>query len=1016
MKKLALFFSALLLILITNVIIAQTGPGGVGNATNNAIWLDGNIVTLGTSPNISTWNDQSGNGNNFTQATSTNQPSVVTYNGFRGVRFDGGDWLRTGGIAALNTNTNTQFIVYSGFSANHTGMLYEGGFAQSSQFFRTFRSNGNVRAWVLNNSGGIVDNITTQSSTFQIVNSVWDGNTQAYTSFKDGSLIGSKSGANGNPTGNFINTIGAATNNGFRFNGDMGEVIIYNTALNTAERNIVDNYLAAKFILTIANDLYSYDGLGTTHRNELIGIGQETDGNNLVAKGKGIVQLSAASLNNGAYILSGHNNISLSNTLTDVPATILGGSRIERTWRVGATGTLNPITVSFDVASLPLSAGSYYLLVESNNGIFNDGGVISYGPFADVGGVVTFSGVTLADGDYFTIATGNATAIQSIKTGFWDVASTWNCNCVPGVLDDVRISAGHTVAIRTTVSINDITIDGILNSQQVSNFNVKGDYTIGATGSVVHKTVLFSGSVTQNLTNNSATTASFPTLVINNAANVIVQAGQFSITNSVQIPQGTFQNLGGVVTLRSTATNTAVALNIVGNFSGNFVVQRYISSRNANWADLSAPVAGATLGDWDSDQTGTVPELFMSGVGGVSGNAGGFVSVVRWDAPTQAYIDITDTNYVLVPGEAVELFLGDDLTSFNAKTIDTYGTPNSGNVAVTVSNAFNLVGNPYQAWINWTSLTKPTLQSAYHIFNTTTGTFDTKTNGSIPPHQGFWVESIGSGTLTFTESAKNGSGSSAFFRTSTNDDDVSFPAIDDEAFMNIGEEPFEFTEVQLKVKSDINPYNHTLKLRMNNLASVNHDYHDGLFLPSRVLEAPSIITYSANSNKKLALSSFNFQDEITMPIAVEVGISGKYIIEAINFENLANDYAVMELTDTKTGKVYDLTAQKEISIIFDEFENGERFSLQLSNNKANASSSFISDVTIYKSNEITVIELDNEQSYTVSVYNALGQRIVEDQLVSNTDRVELLNASLAKGLVVIKVTSNNGEKVQKLIY
>ena len=138
-------FFTLLLVLSAPCLFAQTGPGGVGNSSNNVVWLDGNIVTTGTHPDIATWPDQSGNGNDFTQGTSTRQPRIVTYSGFNGVRFDGGDWLRTGGIAALNTNTNTQYIIYNGYRPNHLGMLYEGAYSQSSQFFRTFRVFWNVQ-------------------------------------------------------------------------------------------------------------------------------------------------------------------------------------------------------------------------------------------------------------------------------------------------------------------------------------------------------------------------------------------------------------------------------------------------------------------------------------------------------------------------------------------------------------------------------------------------------------------------------------------------------------------------------------------------------------------------------------------------------------------------------------------------------------------------------------------------------------------------------------------------------
>ena len=125
----------------------------------------------------------------------------------------------------------------------------------------------------------------------------------------------------------------------------------------------------------------------------------------------------------------------------------------------------------------------------------------------------------------------------------------------------------------------------------------------------------------------------------------------------------------------------------------------------------------------------------------------------------------------------------------------------------------------------------------------------------------------------------------------------------------------------------------------------------------------------------------------------------------------------MELTDTKTGKVYDLTSINEVEVLIDEYETGERFSLRLSNQVTNTVNGMDQQIAIYKSNEVTVIEFDDvEQNYVVSVYNALGQKIIEDQMVSNTNRFELPNSSIDKGLVIIKVSSNKGEIVQKLTY
>src|SRR5690606_500642 len=146
----------------------------------------------------------------------------------------------------------------------------------------------------------------------------------------------------------------------------------YNKILNSAERNILSNYLSTKYNIAIANDYYSYDA---SHGNELFGIGQEADGANPIAQGTGIVEFSNASaLTNGSYLLSGHNNGSLTLTNNDVPASIAGGSRVRRVWRADVTGSLGTVDVVVDVTSLTLAPGQYYLLVESNNGVFNDGG------------------------------------------------------------------------------------------------------------------------------------------------------------------------------------------------------------------------------------------------------------------------------------------------------------------------------------------------------------------------------------------------------------------------------------------------------------------------------------------------------------------------------------------------------------------------------------------------------------------------------------------------------------------
>ena len=986
----------LLLTLGSFSIIAQTGPGGVGNSTNNVFWLDGNLVTVGTHPNITSWTDQSGNGNNFSQATSTKQPTVVNYFSFKAVSFNGQNWLNTAGISALNTNTHSQFIVYNGNKANHTGMLYENSFTQSNQLIRTFRtSTGSVRSWVLNSTGGIVANITTNSSAFQMVSSVWDGNAQTFNSFKNGTSIGSQVGANANPTGNYKNSIGAASNGAYPFTGDMGEVIVYNTVLNSSQRTIIDNYLASKYSIAISNDKYSYDA---THKYQVIGIGEEADGNNLTAQGAGIVELSVGSLTTGDYILTGHNNTSLSTNTNDVPVDIAGGSRLSRTWRVDVTGSTSTADVVVDVSSLTLPTGSYYLLVESANGIFNDGGVVEYGPFADVAGLVTFSGVSFADGDYFTIASGSNVGITSAQTGYWDVASTWSCSCVPSSTDSVVISSGHTITTRYNTYIKHLLVNGTLNTL-ITELSLNGNLTIAGTGNATIKTLYFDGAQAQNLTNLSANTIPITVLRVTNNNSLNLYSGAFKITNLMVATSGQINNVSSTVTLASTATQTAVIFGSAG-YTGQFILQRYISQRNAGWGDLSSPVSNNHLSDWDSNPTHTVRELYMCGVNGISGTCGTWNSVYSFDAATQTYPAITDTNYVLTPGTGIELWLADDNDFLYNTTFDSRGTPNYGNVAVPVLNSWNLVGNPYQAFVNFNSLTKPTINSTYYIWSTASGTYDAKTAGQIPPHQGFYVESVGAGTLTFTEASKNYSASSIFYKT-TPQEDV---------------EPYTFTEAILKVKNNQLSYAHELKLRINELAKTTLDEFDASFLPSRIVAAPSITAFSEKSNKPLAIVSFNPTNEVIVPISIKTGVSGQLTIEAINFENFTNVYKNVTLVDTKTNTFYNLKTQKELTVDLTTEEDDARFELRLSNNLAVAS---IGDfnVIIYKNQEFTIIETsDFVEGYTVSIVNVLGQKVMDDMVNTTTNRLLIPNSLLPKGVNLITVKDKNNSIVKKLIY
>ena len=91
MKNICLLVIAISFVCFSGQINGQNGPGGIGNSTDNILWLDANNLSLNDGDPVSTWADTSGNGNNATQISASNQPTFNTnvLNGFPAITFDG---------------------------------------------------------------------------------------------------------------------------------------------------------------------------------------------------------------------------------------------------------------------------------------------------------------------------------------------------------------------------------------------------------------------------------------------------------------------------------------------------------------------------------------------------------------------------------------------------------------------------------------------------------------------------------------------------------------------------------------------------------------------------------------------------------------------------------------------------------------------------------------------------------------------------------------------------------------
>ncbi|MGY6561237.1 MAG: hypothetical protein ACXITV_03960 [Luteibaculaceae bacterium] len=423
--------SLILALLIAQVIFAQTGPAGVGNASSNNIWLSADFGVFSdaaaTTPAVNNssvlrWNDRSGNGRNATVAAA-NAPTLrnSTSNNAPGIRFDGNQFIDTPAPGILENSGYTYLIAFRDTAVGTGGtndgnghfILDRPSATNSLVSLKQVATPNNYFYQKRNNSGGGLGGVrssTLINSNFKIINMRRNYNVN-YQLFYDNQLQGTLAETDGLKTPPPLRIGRHATTGNGGIRGFINELIVFNFPLNTAQTIILNNYLAAKYgAPLLANDVYTMDNPANGNFDfEVAGIGR-VDATNLHtdAQGSGLVRINSASnLDDGEFLLWGHDNGSLENKNTSDVDGALIESRLGRVWRVSEVGDVGTVTLSFDVSGFtPLVGSDLRLLIDRDGDGFADNDITPItGTF--VGGVVTFAGVNLENGDRFTLGSIN---------------------------------------------------------------------------------------------------------------------------------------------------------------------------------------------------------------------------------------------------------------------------------------------------------------------------------------------------------------------------------------------------------------------------------------------------------------------------------------------------------------------------------------------------------------------------------------------------------------------------------
>lgn len=233
-----------------NYTVSLTAPKIYGGNTLR-IWLRADSLALTDGAQIATWPDDSATGNSPTQATPANRPIYRTniVNGNPVGRFTSASTTSMFNTltSVSSTGSSSFFIVMSIASNAVTGNFYTVG-AGGAEFF--ISATPNTRLVLNKNAGG--NNYTSTAdiglNKFTAIATVQVGTATSITEFWNGDVKGS-----GVPSQTYAPGGNNTISNG-SFNGDIAEVLYFDTALSATETNKIFCYLNTKYDLaSVAN-------------------------------------------------------------------------------------------------------------------------------------------------------------------------------------------------------------------------------------------------------------------------------------------------------------------------------------------------------------------------------------------------------------------------------------------------------------------------------------------------------------------------------------------------------------------------------------------------------------------------------------------------------------------------------------------------------------------------------------------------------------------------------------------
>ncbi|WPP48869.1 T9SS type A sorting domain-containing protein [Catalinimonas niigatensis] len=520
-KSLLVLLSLISLLTTQKTASAQTGPAGVGNASGtsgqpeNIMWLDASDITgITVGDDLNSWLDKSGNGNNLGASPypGSTYPSLQSTGSFKYLNFlENSDRLIKNPFNGFSNIQISTFIVYRTTDASEGIISYDVP-GEGNEYLLLNSSNVNVYI----NGTGKSTGRSFNNNNWSILSNQWKSD--------DGRLLLSKNGgielhSSIHRQGNTISDGGSlaigteqdGVDTGYdsnqEFQGDIAEIILYNSFLDAAQRTIVENYLSQKYDIDISNDyLGNALSYNTNYAQDIRGIGSDGTNKRTSSYSSGSLSLreNSNSLDANEYVMLAHNGTAHAISTNNLVGATGVTDRWARDWyveknqgggTVGVNGGDVSVQMVFDFAEAGLlysgNLSNYVLLYRSTaTGDFNRVYADSYTLEGGNKVVVSVPSSRLATG-YYTLGTGTPLLAKTwyvFQDGNWSDPNTWTTDAstaplyknsggnIPSAADEVIIRSGRTVTIQSITNnqtVNSIKVDGSLHltTSTGHNFN-----------------------------------------------------------------------------------------------------------------------------------------------------------------------------------------------------------------------------------------------------------------------------------------------------------------------------------------------------------------------------------------------------------------------------------------------------------------------------------------------------------------------------------------------------------------